>query len=695
MSQINLEIPEKLLFLINKKIRYKVAFGGRGSSKSWSFARALLYLAMFSKIRILCTRQLQTSISNSVHKLLSDSISDMGLSKYFEITRETIRCYNGSEFFFKGIQNNINEIKSIEGIDICWVEEAQSVSQDSWDVLIPTIRKEGSEIWVSFNPDREEDATYKLFVTNKRDNCKSILVNFSDNPWFPNTLREEMEYCKRTDFGKYEHVWLGKTVLNTDSQVFNGKFDIKDFESPEDARFFYGADWGFACLKGDTLVSTKKGDVPLKDINVGDEVLTRKGYKKVLFTKNKGYKKVYELDFGYGSSIIATGDHKIFTYNGWKRVDELERNEELCVIKSSLMVKLIKGIRKVSTQITSTIKTEKKTGYITETCGNIIKAIFQKAMLYTISTVIHSITILKTLLVLLLMSIQRYTITIILAQYQKKDCVKLEKRTDIQKKIGRKGKKSQLKQFNIKEEYVKSVKNLSKLLMFTKSSVVRIVEKSLIQGIAKKNMFVKSAVKHLLQQLMGAERHVRKSVPINLVELIDKEEVFDITVEDCPEYFANGVLVHNCDPTVLTRSYILDRSLYIDYEAFGVGVELDEIPQLFDSVPDSRKWKILADCARPETVSHIRNKGFIIESCPKWKGSVEDGIEYLRSFEKIYIHPRCKHTYNEFKFYSYKQDRNTNEVLPILLDKDNHAIDSLRYALNSYIQQDVSILQVL
>ena len=142
---MNFELPEKLLFFLTEKKRYKVAYGGRGSGKSWTVARCLILLAIQSKIRVLCTRQLQTSIANSVHKLLSDSIQLLGLSEFFDITRDAIRCNNGSEFFFKGIQNNINEIKSIEGIDYCWVEEAQSVSNDSWEVLIPTIRKENSE----------------------------------------------------------------------------------------------------------------------------------------------------------------------------------------------------------------------------------------------------------------------------------------------------------------------------------------------------------------------------------------------------------------------------------------------------------------------------------------------------------------------------------------------------------------------
>ena len=394
---MNFELPDKLVFFLSKKARYKVAYGGRGSAKSHTCARCLIILAMKSKVRILCTRQLQTSIANSVHKLLSDSINAMGLSDYFEITREAIRCtYTGSEFFFKGIQNNINEIKSIEGIDYCWIEEASNVSTESWEILIPTIRKENSEIWITFNPDREEDATYQRFIKNPPPNSIIQLVNYYDNPWFPDVLQKEMEYCKEVDHGKYEHIWLGKTVIDTEAQVYNGKFELKEFETPEKVTLYYGVDWGFAN-----------------------------------------------------------------------------------------------------------------------------------------------------------------------------------------------------------------------------------------------------------------------------------------------------------DPTAVIRCFIKDQCLYIDYESGSVGVEFEELPALFNKVPDIQRWEIRADNARPETISYMVRQNYKVKACPKWKGSVEDGIEYIRSFRRIYVHPRCKHTYEEFKFYSYKQDKNTRDILPIVLDKDNHYLDALRYALNPYIQKEISILEVL
>lgn len=386
MINLDIDVINKLLFLINEDWRYKVAYGGRGSGKSYTFADCCLVKALGKKTRILCARQLQTSIRDSVHKLLCDRIFALKMEEWFEVTRESIRCKNGSEFIFKGIQNNVMEIKSMEGIDICWVEEAQSVSDESWEVLIPTIRKEGSEIWVSFNPDREDDSTYKRFVKNPPPDCKSVLINYMDNPYFPETLRKEMEYCKRIDYPKYEHIWLGKTVMETEAQIFKGKFEITEFEAEDYTEFFYGADWGFAN-----------------------------------------------------------------------------------------------------------------------------------------------------------------------------------------------------------------------------------------------------------------------------------------------------------DPTALVRCFIENNCLFIDYEAGGVGIEMEEIPKLFDTVPESHKWKIRADSARPETISYVARHGYKCIPVKKWKGSVEDGIEYMRSFEKIYIHPRCKHIIDEFKYYSYKKDKVSGDILPVIVDAWNHYIDATRYALEPYI----------
>ena len=213
------EFPLKLQPLF-KPSRYKVLYGGRGGAKSWGIARALLILAARKPLRILCAREFQTSIKDSVHKLLVDQIVALELMQFFEITQTSIRGQNGSEFAFVGLKNNVANVKSYEGIDICWVEEAQTVSRNSWKTLTPTIRKEGSEIWVSFNPELETDETYQRFVVHPPPDTISIKINYWDNPWFPETLRNEMESLKARDHESYMQVWEGVCRQTIDGAIF-------------------------------------------------------------------------------------------------------------------------------------------------------------------------------------------------------------------------------------------------------------------------------------------------------------------------------------------------------------------------------------------------------------------------------------------------------------------------------------------
>jgi phage terminase large subunit len=375
-----ISFPPAFKFLANAA-RYKVIYGGRGSGKSWACARFLLGLGFQKRLRILCAREIQRSISDSVWKLLCEQIDDMGLQSFFIPTRDAIRGINGTEFIFKGLRSNAQEIKSTEGIDICWVEEAAAVSADSWDILIPTVRKPDSEIWLTFNPLDESDPTYQRFVLNSPDDALVRKVNYDENPYFPDVLRREMEWLKARDYESYLHIWEGEVRKHSNAVIFAGRFRVEDFETPKDARFYQGADWGFAT-----------------------------------------------------------------------------------------------------------------------------------------------------------------------------------------------------------------------------------------------------------------------------------------------------------DPSCLVRCFIQDRTIFIDREAWGVGVDLDETPALFDIIDTARTWPIKADNARPETISFMRRRGFNISAAKKWQGSIEDGIEFLKSYD-IVIHPRCRHAIDEFNHYSYKVDKQTGDVLPIVVDSFNHIIDATRYAL--------------
>ena len=217
--EVNFEFPEKLGFLFEPS-RYKVLYGGRGSGKSWGVARALISTALQKPIRVLCAREFQNSISDSVHALLADQIKSMGLEGFFTIQNTAIYGANGSEFLFAGLKHNITKIKSVEGVHICWVEEAQTTSKSSWDVLIPTIRKENSEIWMTFNPELDTDETYRRFIVAPPVNATVKKVNYSDNFWFPQVLRDEMEDLKARDLDAYLNVWEGNTRQVLDGAVY-------------------------------------------------------------------------------------------------------------------------------------------------------------------------------------------------------------------------------------------------------------------------------------------------------------------------------------------------------------------------------------------------------------------------------------------------------------------------------------------
>ena len=399
-KKIEINIPDSFQELFTPA-RYKSYRGGRGGAKSYAFADTLISMAATKPLRILCARELQSSIRESVHQLLESRIDKLGVRELFDVQKSTILGTNGSEFIFKGIRFNISEIKSMEGIDICWVEEAQNVSETSWSIITPTIRTgknlENSEIWLSWNTGVEEDATYQRFVVHPPPDCISKIVNYPDNPFFPEVLRKEMEYCKQVDYQAYLNIWLGQPKKISDAVIFKDKFIVEDFETPKNVHFRFGADWGFAE-----------------------------------------------------------------------------------------------------------------------------------------------------------------------------------------------------------------------------------------------------------------------------------------------------------DPTVLVRFFIIDNELYIDQQAYGFGVEIDDIPTLFDTVEESRRYKIVADSARPETISYVRRKQFNIVACKKQQagtkeGFVQDGISFMKQFKKIHIHTRCKNIADEFAHYSYKVDdkvldeNGRPKILPIIVDKFNHGIDSIRYGLEDLI----------
>jgi phage terminase large subunit len=223
--------------------RYKVFYGGRGSGKSWGFATMLVALAAKRQRRIPCAREIQMSIADSVKRLLDDRIDAMGLGGFCTSTNTEIVGQNGSVFIFAGLKHNATKIKSAEGVDIAWLEEVERISRESLDILIPTIRTPGSEIWITFNPNEPTDPVYADFVLADPPRPNAIVnkVNYGDNQFFPDVLKEEMEWDRAHDNAKYLHVWEGHTRQRPDSLVMRN-WRVEEFETPSDVMFMFRAD---------------------------------------------------------------------------------------------------------------------------------------------------------------------------------------------------------------------------------------------------------------------------------------------------------------------------------------------------------------------------------------------------------------------------------------------------------------------
>lgn len=252
MSKLRIETPkvfEPLLY----PARYKGAHGGRGSGKSHYFAEALIERClMMTGTRWACIREVQKSLEQSVKRLLEDKIEKLGVGHLFDIKQFEIGTPGGGIIIFQGMQNHTaDSIKSLEGFDGAWVEEAQSLSARSLELLRPTIRKEypdgtQSELWFSWNPNLETDPVDVLLRgDNPPPDAVVVKANYRDNPFLPNVLKAELEYDQRRDPDKFAHIWLGEYQRNSEARVFRN-WRIEEFKAPTGTSFRLGADWGFA-----------------------------------------------------------------------------------------------------------------------------------------------------------------------------------------------------------------------------------------------------------------------------------------------------------------------------------------------------------------------------------------------------------------------------------------------------------------
>ena len=275
MSSLDFHVPRVFAPML-KPSRYKGAWGGRGSGKSHFFAERLIRRCIKQKTDAVCVREVQESLNQSVKKLLESKIESLGVGPLFTVMYDKIIGENGSLIVFQGMKNHTSEsIKSLEGFDIAWVEEAQSLSQRSLDLLRPTIRKDDSELWFSWNPNRNTDPVDVLLRGDEPPpNTIVVKANYRDNPWLPGVLKDELDYDQRRDPDKFAHIWLGEYQRNSEARVFHN-WKIQEFDINPEWVLRQGADWGFSidpsvliqcAIEGRTLY------VPYEAYKVGCEI---------------------------------------------------------------------------------------------------------------------------------------------------------------------------------------------------------------------------------------------------------------------------------------------------------------------------------------------------------------------------------------------------------------------------------------
>lgn len=315
--------PRKASALLHSKARYKVLVGGRASCKSWTIVNMLIKASTERKVRVLCVREYQSSIEESAKHLLETRINDMGLSDEFVILRTTIKSrITGSEFIFLGLRHNVQSIRSLEGVDICWIEEGQAISKTSLDVLIPTIRKEGSEFYISMNPELEIDEIYQRFVVSPQKDSLVIEMNWSDNPWFSEESNQDRLECEQRDPVGYRNIWEGKCKQSVEGSIFGDMLELAKIEGritgvPMDATMLVHTGWDLGILASTAIwffQVTRGGEIHLIDYHE-DAGPGLEHYARVLQQKNYTYGNHYaphdikarELGTGKSRLEVAAG----------------------------------------------------------------------------------------------------------------------------------------------------------------------------------------------------------------------------------------------------------------------------------------------------------------------------------------------------------------------------------------------------
>jgi len=674
--------------------RLRCVQGGTSAGKSIAILLLLIQAAQTDETPTL-TSVVSESFPHLKRGVMRDFLAIMQTHEYFDPSAWNMTDFiytfpTGSkiEFFSADQPSKVRGPRR----DRLFINEANNVPFEAFDQL--EVRTK-DYIFMDWNPVNE--FWYHEHIQGKRDDYELLIVTYKDNEALDAQIVASIE--QRKDNKNWWLVYgLGQLVFS-EAQIFKG-WEIVD-KIPDEARIMrYGLDFGFTCLVGETMVQTSEGLKRIDQIKEGDLVLTRSGFRHVLAAWDNGQKEVFEVDFGHGRRIIATGDHKIFTGDGWKKISDLSEEETICLLNvSNSMGEFIKDTPTENTQITfiskkcdwGSSKQESCIGTSTKkTLGQSLKD-FTSIMLTGTREIMNRAILYAYRLLSIFLRITTSFVPVSLP-FQKKNSRKFIDDLGSGKTTGMPVDLSLCKQ---QEKGSRDAQNARQGLfqrMFIRNFVDHVVEKKQTHDRVHLNTSVRIAEESSERLPTIRATHVLKNARIRLRRLSEKRRVFDLTVEGSHEFFANGVLVHNCDPSTLVACYKYNGGFLFDERFYEKGLHNRIIASRIKEQPE--RALVIADSAEPKSIDEIRGYGINIVGCRKGPGSVNQRIQYLQD-QKVYITKQSTNVIRDYRNYLWKSDRD-GKMMNEPEHAFSHGTDACMYALDDFRETpQVSVKRII
>lgn len=659
----------------------------QGSSRSGKTFNTTIWLIVFlmmhPNLLLSVVRKTLPALKGSVLRDFKENLLNMGIwnDKSFNKSELIYTFPNGSqiEFFSTDDEQKIRGRKR----HILYANEANELAEIEWQQL--KMRTTMFSI-MDYNPSFSEE--HWINAVNADPRTYHFITTYKDNPFLEQTVIDEIESLKYKNKTLWQVYGLGLRAI-VEGLVFK-EFEIVN-EVPEYARKkrWRGIDFGYSCFKGDTLITTARGDVPIKDVKAGDYVLTRKGYRRVKRNIYNGIRMVIEKELvtGSHSSIInATYEHKFNANGKWKKYGELTQKDNLFVLLP-LTEKSIEDIQTVNTQtttITSGKETESSTqSYCITQCMNTSMGAYQRVRLFITKILTHLTIALKTLWQYLRLNIPESIAT---WRNGRKNTARKCEDADIREITGSRDEKRSYQNLQLQKDNATGAENSLCRLTHIKDSAQR---SATIDGNTKHrkttlNLPANGAERHSRAISISSQRPAAASVLIKCQELLEirtgKKEwckVYDLEIEGVHEYFANGFLVHNCDPTAIIDVYPYQDCLYFDELCYHTEMLTTDIVREFKA--NDPLVETISESADPRLIQEIYRAGINIHPVHKFPGSIDAGITKMLEY-KLKVTKRSFNLIKELRNYTYAQDKE-GKRLNKPIDAYNHAIDAIRYVV--------------